>query len=223
MTRKSPRDTAADTEAKRHLHATPRIGKSLFELVGDEAAARGIVPWKVWALSLGAILSRALPTIGLGTRGPILLHPGHSQAIENISLDAPGVGAGWRQAIASDLRLVTSGTVPDYFAHRYRMVMIHGAGFRRWLDGAAAASGLAAPTSEGVESSVPSEWRRRQRQAALDALATLHALDPNILHGSLKTITGKVNEWLAKQGRNPVSPDTVSRALKEFRPKQARP
>jgi hypothetical protein len=69
-----------------------------------------------------------------------LQNPGHPQPIENISLDAPGVGAAWRQAIASDLRLVTSGQVSDYFAHRYRMVIVDRAVFRRWVSVAVTAA-----------------------------------------------------------------------------------
>ncbi len=140
MARKPPLDTAADTEARGRHNVTPVPCKSMFELIEEEAAARPIPERKLWMWSLGAILSGALPTIGLGARGPVLPHPGQPYAIDHVSLDAPGVGAHWRRAIDGDLRYVARGRALDYFGHRYGMVMLDSATFREWLNGVAAAS-----------------------------------------------------------------------------------
>ncbi len=56
-----------------------------------------------------------------------------------------------------------------------------------------------------------------QREAAVSALVELYP-DKRPLP-TIKVITGQINEWLRERGNIQVGEDTVSRALKGFRPK----
>jgi hypothetical protein len=157
----------------------------------DEAASRGLAREKVAEWACLAIVHDVLPV----------------SLPNNALLDTRLEGAmTWRGLLAGAARAAARGSDPTTYGWM-RTVMLSRATFGKYLDQARSELAL-------VRSATPSQRRASRRQAALEAL---HALYPTAKPlDSVKTITAKVNEWLAKRKEHGVSEDTVSRALKVF-------
>lgn len=172
-----------------------RERKNLRELVMDEAAARGIAREKLWEWACLAIARDELPI----------------SVPDNVPLDARLLGGGgtWRDLLRGAALAAARGN--DLARYQWtRALWLNPRTFRKWLNGVQRA--LTLPVRR------PSRQRKRRAsrlEAALCALATLYPTRSPL--GSIKTITGEINRWLAKQRADSVSDDTTSRALKLFK------
>jgi hypothetical protein len=114
------------------------------------------------------------------------------------------------------LRRVIAGCLKDI--DRYdpsgdrwaRILMFDPAPFGKWLD---EVEPVLTPNMRPI-STPQKERHASRRQAALNAITALYPGKRPL--GSVKTITGAVNAWLAQEDGGTVSEDTVSRALKHF-------
>jgi hypothetical protein len=158
----------------------------------DEAASRGLAREKVWKWACSAIVRDELPIISLP---------------DNALLDTRLDGATtWRTLLAGAARVAALGSDPTTYGWT-RAVMLSRATFGKYLDQAQL---VLPPTAQSARQ--PQRRASRRQAAALEALQELYPTAKPL--GSVKTITAKVNEWLAKRNEHGVSEDTVSRALR---------
>jgi hypothetical protein len=156
----------------------------------DEAASRGLAREKVWEWACSAIARDELP-VSLP-----------DDALLDTRLDGATT---WRTLLAGAARAAALGSDPTTYGWT-RVVMLSRATFGKCLDQARSA------LASTAQSARQPQRRASRLQAALEALQGLYPTAKPL--GSVKTITAKVNEWLAKRDEHGVSEDTVSRALK---------
>jgi hypothetical protein len=159
----------------------------------DEAARRGIAREKVW-------------------EGICLAIAGNELLPDNASLDTRLHGSTtWRDLITGAAFAAARGSDPARYQWT-RALFLDPKAAQKWLDRFQRQRGH---PKYGAHH--PRQKRRASRlEAALVALNAIYRTRDDPL-GSIKTITDKVNQYLASRDGGSVSEDTVSRALKRFR------